>query len=184
MATTREATFVRGIWGPYFSAMVPGLWLNEAGQSAAGAALDQLVALHPAAGEAAGQARQSGRSLLALLEDMAIADSHSLSAVATLARDIHVMPEFLGNRSPHADPDARAVIAGLGLERDIPSLVRLYVAGLCGLAYGARQVMEALRACGLNLDTLIISGGAAAKPPGTPDPGRCDRPRRGSRRNA
>ena len=161
MATTREATFVRGIWGPYFSAMVPGLWLNEAGQSAAGAALDQLVALHPAAGEAAGQARQSGRSLLALLEDMAIADSHSLSAVATLARDVHVMPEFLGNRSPHADPDARAVIAGLGLERDIPSLVRLYVAGLCGLAYGARQVMEALRACGWNLDTLIISGGAA-----------------------
>ena len=93
---------------------------------------------------------------------MAVADnSHALSAVATLARDIHVMPEFLGNRSPHADPDARAVIAGLGLERDIPSLVKLYVAGLCGLAYGARQVMEALRARGLNLDTLIISGGAA-----------------------
>jgi ribulose kinase len=93
---------------------------------------------------------------------MAVADnSHALSAVATLARDIHVMPEFLGNRSPHADPDARAMIAGLGLERDIASLVKLYVAGLCGLAYGARQVLEALRARELRLNTLIISGGAA-----------------------
>jgi D-ribulokinase len=161
MATTREATFVPGIWGPYFSAMVPGLWLNEAGQSAAGAALDQLLSLHPAATQAAEQARQSGRALLAFLEDMAIAGSESLSTVAALARDVHVMPEFLGNRSPHADPDARAVIAGIGLERDVASLVKLYVAGLCGLAYGARQVMEALRARGLTLKTLIISGGAA-----------------------
>jgi D-ribulokinase len=78
-----------------------------------------------------------------------------------LARDIHVMPEFLGNRSPEPDPDARAVIAGLGLERDIGSLVKLYVAGLCGLSCGARQVMEALAACGLKISTLIISGGAA-----------------------
>jgi D-ribulokinase len=161
MATTREATFVPGIWGPYFSAMVPGLWLNEAGQSAAGAALDQLLTLHPAASQAAEQARQSGRALLAFLEDMAIEDSDSLSTVAKLARDIHVMPEFLGNRSPHADPDARAMVAGLGLERDIASLVKLYVAGLCGLAYGARQVLEALRARELRLNTLIISGGAA-----------------------
>lgn len=161
MATTREATFVPGIWGPYFSAMVPGLWLNEAGQSAAGAALDQLLTLHPAASQAAEQARQSGRTLLAFLEDMAIEDSDSLSTVAKLARDIHVMPEFLGNRSPHADPDARAMVAGLGLERDIASLVKLHVAGLCGLAYGARQVLEALRARELRLNTLIISGGAA-----------------------
>ncbi len=161
MATTREPTFVPGVWGPYFSAMVPGLWLNEAGQSAAGAALDQLLSLHPAAGEAAEQARRSGKPLLALLEELALADLPSPSAVAMLARDIHVMPEFLGNRSPEPDPDARAVIAGLGLERDIGSLVKLYVAGLCGLSCGARQVMEALTACGLKISTLIISGGAA-----------------------
>ncbi|RWG35136.1 FGGY family pentulose kinase, partial [Mesorhizobium sp.] len=38
MTTTEHAAFVPGVWGPYFSAMVPGLWLNEGGQSAAGAA--------------------------------------------------------------------------------------------------------------------------------------------------
>ena len=44
-----EPAFVQGVWGPYFSAMVPGLWLNEGGQSAAGAAIDHLVRMHPAA---------------------------------------------------------------------------------------------------------------------------------------
>ena len=54
MASATEPVFVPGVWGPYFSAMVPGLWLNEGGQSAAGAAIDHLLALHPAAAEVAG----------------------------------------------------------------------------------------------------------------------------------
>jgi D-ribulokinase len=48
MAVTREQCFVPGIWGTYFSAMIPGLWLAEGGQSAAGAATDFLLRLHPA----------------------------------------------------------------------------------------------------------------------------------------
>src|SRR5205814_6553123 len=48
MATTSEARFVPGVWGPYYSGMVPGFWLNEGGQSAAGAAIDHLVRCHPA----------------------------------------------------------------------------------------------------------------------------------------
>ncbi|GAB1440856.1 hypothetical protein MASR2M36_36410 [Providencia sp.] len=43
MTTTKEPVFIPGVWGPYFSAMVPGMWLNEGGQSAAGAAIDQLL---------------------------------------------------------------------------------------------------------------------------------------------
>ncbi len=53
------------------------------------------------------------------------------------------MPEFLGNRAPFADPHARAVIAGLGMDSDLASLVALYVAGLCGIGYGLRQIIEA-----------------------------------------
>lgn len=33
---SRDPIFVPGVWGPYFSAMVPGFWLNEGGQSVTG----------------------------------------------------------------------------------------------------------------------------------------------------
>ena len=29
MAVSEDQRFINGVWGPYFSAMVPGLWLNE-----------------------------------------------------------------------------------------------------------------------------------------------------------
>ncbi|WP_213703544.1 FGGY-family carbohydrate kinase, partial [Klebsiella aerogenes] len=57
MTTTEKAVFVPSVWGPYYSAMVPGYWLNEGGQSAAGAAIDQLLSFHPAAAEAREQAK-------------------------------------------------------------------------------------------------------------------------------
>lgn len=39
---------MQGVWGPYFSAMIPDLWLHEAGQSATGVLLDHVVTTHPA----------------------------------------------------------------------------------------------------------------------------------------
>lgn len=33
---SQQPLFVPGVWGPYLSAMVPKLWLNEGGQSATG----------------------------------------------------------------------------------------------------------------------------------------------------
>ena len=37
MALSMKERHIPGIWGPYFSAMVPGFWLNEGGQSTTGA---------------------------------------------------------------------------------------------------------------------------------------------------
>ena len=48
-----------------------------------------------------------------------------LSSTVTLAHGLQVVPEFLGNRAPFADPHARAVIAGPGMETDVDSLVAL-----------------------------------------------------------
>jgi D-ribulokinase len=75
-------------------------------------------------------------------------------------RDIHVLPEFLGNRSPFADPNSRAIVAGMDLDVDIGSLERLFVAGLCGLAYGLADVADAFRSHGVDSDLMVIGGGA------------------------
>ncbi|MFP3544024.1 FGGY-family carbohydrate kinase [Rhizobium sp. SIMBA_035] len=160
MTSTSEPAFVPGVWGPYYSAMVPGLWLNEGGQSAAGAAIDQLLAFHPAAGEAKDLAKRAGIPLPVLLADMAAEKAGSASGAVTLATGLHVVPEFLGNRAPFADPHARAVIAGLGMERDIDSLVALYVAGLCGIGYGLRQIVDTQADAGVTVDNIVVSGGA------------------------
>jgi D-ribulokinase len=160
MTTTRQPVFVPGVWGPYFSAMVPGAWLNEGGQSAAGAAIDHLLSMHPAAAQARELAQDAGESLPAMLERLAARKADSLSRTAELAKGLHVVPEFLGNRAPLADPQARAVIAGLGMETDIESLVALYVAGICGIGYGLRQIIETQAAAGAPIERVVISGGA------------------------
>ncbi|SKA29423.1 FGGY-family carbohydrate kinase [Consotaella salsifontis] len=161
MSLTREAAFVDGVWGPYYSAMVPGYWLLEGGQSAFGAALDQLVAMHPATAEATEKARVAGLSLLSFLERRAIQMAGSVEEAAFLGADIHIVPDFLGNRSPHADPEATAVISGLTLANGLDSLTRLFVAALCGLCYGTRQIIEANREKGIEFRTLVVAGGAA-----------------------
>ncbi|CAM3060298.1 FGGY-family carbohydrate kinase [Paracoccus nototheniae] len=160
MTSTRDPVFVPGVWGPYYSAMVPGLWLNEGGQSAAGAAIDQLLDHHPHTPRARALAEGAGLSLPDWLAQQAEQTLDGNPDIAALADGVHVVPEFLGNRAPHANPQTRAVIAGLGMERDLASLIRLYVAGLCGIGYGLRQIIEAQAAAGAPIRRIVISGGA------------------------
>jgi len=102
--------------------------------------------------------------VLEFLERRIVSCAPSLGEAALLARDIHVLPEFLGNRSPFADPYSRAVVAGMDLDVDIGSMERLFVAGLCGLAYGLADVVEAFRSHGVDSDMMVISGGAGRSP--------------------
>jgi D-ribulokinase len=164
MATTVDPRFVPGVWGPYYSGMVPGFWLNEGGQSAAGAAIDHLLRSHPAYAEASAAARSAGTDIIDFLEKRIMARVENAGAAALLASDIHILPEFLGNRSPHADPDSRAVIAGLDLDADIGAMERLFVAGLCGLAYGLADVIDAFAANGVGSSVVVMAGGAARSP--------------------
>jgi D-ribulokinase len=164
MATTVDPCFVPGVWGPYYSGMVPGFWLNEGGQSAAGAAIDHLLRSHPAHAEASAAARSEGIDVIEFLERRIIARAGSPGAAATLARDLHVLPEFLGNRSPYADPDCRAVVAGLDLDADIGAMERLFVAGLCGLAYGLADVIDAFVAHKVQSNVIVMGGGAGRSP--------------------
>src|SRR5258705_2605853 len=160
MATTSEPRFVPGVWGPYYSGMVPGFWLNEGGQSAAGGAIDHPIKYHPAYSEAVVAAHAQGAEILEFLERRIVSRVQNPGEAALFARAIHVLPEFLGNRSPFADPDSRAIVAGMDLDVDVESMERLFVAGLCGLAYGLADVVDAFRSHGVDSDLMVISGGA------------------------
>ena len=160
MSSTAEPAFVPGVWGPYYSAMVPGLWLNEGGQSAAGSAIAHLLAFHPASAEASQFAAGAGLALPDWLVTQAMRACPSTSDAIELAGRIVVVPDFIGNRSPLADPHSKAIIAGLGFEHDLDSLLALYIAGISGLGYGLRQIIETQRSKGVCTDTIVISGGA------------------------
>lgn len=164
MTTTEKPVFVPGVWGPYYSAMVPGAWLNEGGQSAAGAAIDQLVQLHPSTKQATQLAAAVGKSLPQWLADQALEHALTSAKAVRLADHLHVVPEFLGNRAPFADPHARAVIMGHGMETGPESLVALYIAGICSLGYGLRQIIETQATHGAPISTISVSGGAGSHP--------------------
>jgi xylulokinase len=68
------------------------------------------------------------------------------------------LPYLQGERTPHADPDARAVFSGLSLRHDRGSLVR---AVLEGVAFGLRDSLELLRELGVQPVRGRASGGGA-----------------------
>jgi FGGY-family pentulose kinase/HAD superfamily hydrolase (TIGR01509 family) len=156
MALADEPRFVPRVWGPHYSALTPGQWLVEGGQSAFGGAIDRLMATNPAFAGPAG-----GAVDFAALEREIVARAGGVSAAARLARDVHVLPDFLGNRTPYADPATRGAIVGLDLRNDAESALALYVAGLCGLAQGLGEIIRSLEAGGYDFDLLVASGGAA-----------------------
>jgi xylulokinase len=67
-------------------------------------------------------------------------------------------PYLAGERTPHADPDARGAFVGLSLRHDRGALVR---AVLEGVAFGLRDSLELLRALGVQPEVGRISGGGA-----------------------
>jgi D-ribulokinase len=158
MALSDEPQFIDGVWGPHFGALTPNQWLIDGGQSAFGAAIDHLLRLHPAFGEL--HARAGPHALLALEKDI-VARAGGLSQAAIIAEGLHVLPDFIGSRSPSADPGARGGVLGMDLREDAASLQELYVAGLSGLAYGLADIVGKLERSGYQFDAIIVSGGAA-----------------------
>ncbi len=159
MAVAREPRFVPGVWGPYWSAMVPGLWLAEAGQSATGALVDHVIFSHARGAELQREAEQRGTTVYALLNERLAALARDQPLPAAVARDLHVLPDHHGNRSPRADPSLRGMVSGLTLSDSLDSLARLYLATVQAIAHGTRHIVDVLRAHGYAIETILACGG-------------------------
>jgi ribulose kinase len=135
--------------------MLPGLWLNEAGQSATGALLDHILDWH-SEGRKIGPDRHA---VMAARIEAALAEEGP-----AFAGNLHVLPDFHGNRSPLADPDSVGVIHGLRLDASSRSLDQLYYATAIGVALGTRHIVDALNQRGYRISHLHLTGGHAASP--------------------
>jgi xylulokinase len=74
------------------------------------------------------------------------------------AEGITFLPYLAGERTPHADPDARGAFVGLSVRHDRGALVR---AVLEGVAYGLRDSLELIAATGERPEVGRASGGGA-----------------------
>jgi FGGY-family pentulose kinase len=154
MALSETPREVAGVWGPYFGAVAPELWLNEGGQSATGALLDHILDWH-----AEGSRGDRGHDdVLARINELRAAEGDAF------AKRLHVLPDFHGNRSPLADPHAVGVISGLTLDPSFDSLARLYFRTVVGIALGTRHILDALNEKGYRIDHLHVAGGHTKNP--------------------
>jgi len=104
----------------------------------------------------------SAAGSLRWLRDVAGGSYDELTAEAARwpagAEGLLFAPYLAGERTPHADPDARGAFAGLTLRHDRGALTR---AVLEGVAFGLRDSLELLRELGVRPETGRASGGGA-----------------------
>ncbi|MFW5741422.1 MAG: FGGY-family carbohydrate kinase [Myxococcota bacterium] len=164
MVVSREPRFVPGVWGPYYAAMVPGMWLSEGGQSATGALIDYSIDTHARGAALVQRAKREGTTVYALLNARLEALAESAPFPASLTRDLHILPDHHGNRSPRADATLRGMVSGLRLTDSVDSLALLYLATIQALAHGTKHVLDVMNAHGHRISTLVATGGDTKNP--------------------
>jgi FGGY-family pentulose kinase len=152
MSLAPETPTRRGIWGPHKDAILPGHWSSEGGQSASGALLDHVCRIW---GGGAEPSPDLHARICARIEELIAHDGWNLAA------ELHVLPDFAGNRTPFADPGTRGAVSGLGLDTSFDGLCRLYWRSAVGIALGLRQIVGLLADAPRSRPDLYLSGGHA-----------------------
>ncbi|XP_039175847.1 FGGY carbohydrate kinase domain-containing protein isoform X1 [Crotalus tigris] len=163
MAVSKSPIFVPGVWGPYYSAMVPGLWLNEGGQSVTGKLIEHIVQGHAAFPELQTKSEARAQSIYTYLNGHLDLIKKSLP-VGLLTVDLHVWPDFHGNRSPLADLTLKGTVVGLTLSQSLDDLALIYLATVQAIALGTRHIVETMQAAGHRINTLFMCGGLSKNP--------------------
>ncbi|XP_002121630.3 FGGY carbohydrate kinase domain-containing protein-like isoform X1 [Ciona intestinalis] len=161
MGISSSPIFVPGVWGPYYSAMIPKFWLSEGGQTASGKLIDHIVQTDVAFPQLKQMAKERGKNIYHLLND--IASQHATDCdeldVDVLTRNIHIHPDHHGNRSPLADPTLCGAVCGLTLDTSLQHLALLYIATMQALAFGSRHIIETMEKHGHQIKAIFMCGG-------------------------
>ena len=160
MAVSPDKRPIPGVWGPYYSSMVPGLWLNEGGQSATGALIDHVIFNHGATETASKASAEAGVSIYEYL-NIRLSELAGEASLDQLTGSLHICPYFHGNRSPRANPHLKGMISGLRLSATVNDLALQYLSTIQAVAYGTRHIVEAMNKAGYRIDRLICCGGGS-----------------------
>lgn len=152
---SRREKLIGGIWGPYRGVALPDLWLWEAGQSATGALLDHVIRVF-------GRGLEPGQAVRGRIVERV--NCLRSSEGPGFASGLHVLPDFLGNRSPYSDPHARGVISGLNLDASFDGLCRLYWRTAVAIALGVRHILSHLASNAIETEAVHIAGGHRHNP--------------------
>ena len=155
MALRSNGEARRGVWGPHRDAILPGFWVSEAGQSVSGGLLDHLC--RGWGGFAEPTPALHARVCARIVELRA-------QQGWELGRGLHVLPDFAGNRSHFADPEAVGVISGLTLDSSFDGFCRLYWRTAVAIALGLRQIVAAVAGDEDVRPDLYLSGGHTRSP--------------------
>lgn len=74
---------------------------------------------------------------------------------------VFYLPYLMGERSPHNNPDARAMFIGMSMDTTREDMTR---AVLEGVAFGLRDSLEVARSLGIQMERTKICGGGAKSP--------------------
>lgn len=84
------------------------------------------------------------------------------AAIAKLGENhVYFLPYLMGERSPHNDPNARAVFLGMSMDTTRADMTQ---AVLEGVAFALRDSLEVAKSLGIELKSTKICGGGAKSP--------------------
>lgn len=164
IVVSRKPRFMPGIWGPYYSAMIPGMWLVEGGQSATGSLIDFTIRENSAFESIKQNSEKEGITIYQYLNNIIDDIKQSQNKGPEIVKDINILPYFYGNRSPRADPTLNGVVSGLALATDIGTVARKYYATIQAIAYGTRHIIEVMNKHGYKIRKIHACGGGTKNP--------------------
>lgn len=155
---SKHALFVEGVWGPFRDAVMPDFHVTEGGQSVTGKLLENTVERHvcyPSLCKRVGV--ENVYKELAEMTECVMRQGGS-----DPAENVHCLDYHAGSRSPRPDPLLRGCIIGLTLAKDEMDLAVKFRATIQALCYGARHIVEEMRAAG-HIPNIVTACGGLCK---------------------
>ena len=139
---------VKGLFGSFPDALVPGAWVVEAGQISTGSTMKWFMTNFINAGIKS-RAEKRGASLYDIMNEDA-------AAIPPGSEGLVVLEHWQGNRTPWVDPLSRGVIRGLTLKHGPAHIFRAIMEGV---VYGTQVILNTMEQH-FRIDEIIACGGA------------------------